>query len=93
MSQSRAAISVLLMVLLALGAQRKAFGEWVPPLWRELIKTQRRAMARHDSWTRQLASMPQERRLGAVIERFSAVRIRAISGPEPGRTCRSTPRT
>ena len=76
----------LLPVPLDLGVLRKSFAEAVPPLWRGLVRSPRRAAAavRRGAWASELASMAQERRLDAVIEtvRAEVARVLSMAGAE-----------
>ena len=69
----------LLPVPLALEALRKEFGEWVPPLWRELIKAPQRASARRSSWAGELASLAEKDRPAAVLKLVRGEVARVLS--------------
>ena len=76
----------LLPVPLDLGVLRKSFAEAVPPLWRGLVRSPRRAAAavRRGAWASELALLAQERRLEAVLEavRAEVARVLSMAGAE-----------
>jgi acyl carrier protein len=76
----------LLPVPLDLGVLRKSFADSVPPLWRGLVRSPRRAAAaaRRGAWARELASMAQERRLEAVLETVRGEVARVLSLGDAG---------
>ncbi|MFT8717724.1 amino acid adenylation domain-containing protein [Gluconobacter potus] len=69
----------LLLVPLDLKALR-AFGNAVPPLWRELIKVAPRR-ARRGGWATDIASLPEAQRLPAVLEAVRGEIARVLSLP------------
>ncbi|WP_217693768.1 hypothetical protein, partial [Novacetimonas hansenii] len=69
----------LLLVPLDLKALR-AFGNAVPPLWRELIKVAPRR-AHRGGWVTDIASLPEVQRLPAVLEAVRGEIARVLSLP------------
>ncbi|HVR07471.1 MAG TPA: SDR family NAD(P)-dependent oxidoreductase, partial [Thermoanaerobaculia bacterium] len=70
----------LMPVPLDLVVLRRAFGESVPPVWRGLVRPPRRgAAARRGAWARELAALPEERRLEAALEAVRAEVARVLS--------------
>ncbi len=70
----------LLVVPIDLRAAAKSFGAVVPPVWRALVHPPAaRAAVAETGWAQELASMPAERKLDAVIQTVRAEVARVLS--------------
>ena len=74
----------LVPVPLDVSELRRTFGEAVPPLWRGLVRTPRRATAGGVAWVRELGSLPAERQLDAALEgvRAEVARVLSLEGAD-----------
>ena len=70
----------LVVVPIDLRAAAKAFGASIPPVWRALVRPSPvRAAAAGAGWARELAALPAERRLEAVVQTVRAEVARVLS--------------
>jgi acyl carrier protein len=74
----------LLPVPIDMALLRRSFADVVPPLWRELIRSPRRASARRGSWADELASLAENDRAAAVLEVVRGEVARVLSLSEAG---------
>jgi epothilone polyketide synthase D len=73
----------LVLAQLDLSAASKALGSLVPPIWRALLKPQIAAATTRDAWVQELAALPPERRLEAVLDVVRVEIARGLSLPGP----------
>jgi epothilone polyketide synthase D len=77
--------ATLVLLHLDLRAARKSFGRTVPPVWRALVRAPSTAAAATQlTWTEELAALPHDRRIDAVLEvvRLEIARGLGLPGPD-----------
>src|SRR5207237_9204000 len=69
----------LVLLSLDVRAASKAFGTSVPPLFRSLVRSPRRAAAAPSSWAQEIAALPEARRYDAVYDVVRVAIARALA--------------